>query len=184
MPLSLADSVTQINQEDQVLVNLRKIIRATDLHSRRLSKQAGLTTPQLLILQAIQELGGVSISTLAKKVTLSQATVTTIIDRLESRTLLKRQRSTKDKRVVHPALTELGEQMLKQAPTPLQDLFSDQFEALEDWEKSMIVASLQRVAAMMNADKIDASPILHVGVADELEGTTATKTNPPPKIHS
>ena len=61
MPLSLADSVTQINQEDQVLVNLRKIIRATDLHSRRLSKQAGLTTPQLLILQAIQELGGVSI---------------------------------------------------------------------------------------------------------------------------
>lgn len=41
------------------------------------------------------------------------------------------------------------------------------FIALEDWEQSMIVSSLQRVAAMMNAEDIDASPMLHVGVADE-----------------
>ena len=45
--------MTPINQEDQVLINLRQIIRATDLYSRRLSKEVGLTAPQLLILQAI-----------------------------------------------------------------------------------------------------------------------------------
>jgi hypothetical protein len=33
----------------------------------------------------------------------------------------------------------------------------------------MIVASLQRVASMMNAEHIDASPMLHVGIADEPE---------------
>jgi len=49
----------------------------------------------------------------------------------------------------------------------LQDVFSTAFEKLEAWEKSMIVASLQRVAGMMNAENIDASPMLHVGIADE-----------------
>ena len=68
------------NQEDQVLISIRQIIRATDLHSRRLSKQVGLTAPQLLILQAIRDLGAVSISKLSQEVSLSQATVTTIID--------------------------------------------------------------------------------------------------------
>lgn len=167
--------MNQSDQEDQVLVNLRKIIRATDLYSRRLSKQVGLTTPQLLILQAIRALSAVSIKTLSNEVALSQATVTTIIDRLEARGLVTRQRSTVDKRVVHPALTALGESMLEQAPTPLQDLFRTQFAALEEWEQSMIVASLQRVASMMNAEDIDASPILHVGVADEQETTNGSR---------
>lgn len=162
--------MTQTDQQEQVLVNLRKIIRATDLYSRRLSKQVGLTTPQLLVMQAIKTLSAVSIKTLSGEVALSQATVTTIIDRLEARGLVTRQRSTVDKRVVHPALTAAGEAMLEEAPAPLQDLFSSQFEALADWEKSMIVAALQRVASMMNAEDIDASPILHVGVATEQEG--------------
>ena len=158
--------MADINQEEQVLINLRKIIRATDLYSRRLNKQVGLTTPQLLILQAIQALGAVSISKLSTEVTLSQATVTTIIDRLEARGLVTRHRSTQDKRVVNATLTDAGETMVIQAPAPLQDLFSQQFAGLADWEQSMIVAALQRVASMMNAEDIDASPILHVGVAD------------------
>ena len=65
-----------------------------------------------------------------------------------------------DKRVVHATLTTQGEAMIQQAPKPLQDVFSAAFEKLEEWEKSMIVASLQRVASMMNAEHIDASPML------------------------
>lgn len=163
--------VTSIDQEEQVLISLRQIIRATDLYSRQLSKTVGLTAPQVLILQAIQGLGAVSISKLSTEVSLSQATVTTIIDRLESRRLVTRHRSTQDKRVVHATLTEQGEAMIQQAPTPLQDVFSMRFAALEDWEKSMIVAALQRVARMMNAEDIDASPMLHVGGAVEQAST-------------
>lgn len=159
--------VQDANQEQQVLISIRQIIRATDLYSKQLSKKVGLTAPQLLILQSIQELGAISISKLSAEVSLSQATVTTIIDRLEARALVSRHRSTKDKRVVHATLTAQGEEMLKAAPTPLQDVFSHKFTALDEWEKSMLVSALQRVASMMNAEKIDASPMLHVGVADE-----------------
>lgn len=155
----------EINQEEQVLINLRQIIRATDIYSRQLNKEVGLTAPQLLILQAIQGLGAVSISRLSQQVSLAQATVTSIIDRLEKRNLVARHRSTEDRRVVHATLTEEGTKKVLEAPTPIQDTFSKRFAELEDWEKSMLVAALQRVATMMNAEEIDASPVLHVGEA-------------------
>jgi DNA-binding MarR family transcriptional regulator len=164
--------MTEINQEEQVLISLRQIIRATDIYSRKLSKEVGLTAPQLLILQAIRGLGAVSISKLSEEVSLSQATVTNIIDRLESRGIVARHRSTEDKRVVHATLTEEGKSKVSEAPTPIQNTFSKRYAELEEWEKSMIVAAMQRVAAMMNAEEIDASPVLHVGEAMDQSPTS------------
>ena len=152
----------------EVLVALRRIMRATDLYSKQLSKTAGLTSPQLLIIAAVRDLGDVTIGTVARQVRLSQATVTTILDRLERRGLVYRERSTVDKRKVHAHLTEVGETVLADAPTPLQQSFIERFQGLDDWEQSMIMAALQRVADMMDAGDIDASPVLHVGTIERL----------------
>lgn len=158
-----ADGSLDVNNYEQVLVALRRVIRATDLHSKRLSKHAGLTGPQLLIMRSIRDLGEVTIGTIADKVSLSQATVTTILDRLEHRKLIYRVRSTRDKRKVHAHLTEEGVAILDRAPQPLQEEFIRKFQSLHEWEQTMIIASLQRVANMMDADDIDASPVLDVG---------------------
>lgn len=152
-----------MNNYEQVLVALRRVIRATDLHSKRLSKHSGLTGPQLLIMRTVRDLGEVTIGTIAEKVSLSQATVTTILDRLELRKLVYRVRSTQDKRKVHAHLTEDGVDILARAPEPLQEEFVKKFQSLHEWEQTMIIASLQRVANMMDADDIDASPVLDVG---------------------
>lgn len=157
------DRSSAVNNYEQVLVALRRVIRATDLHSKRLSKHAGLTGPQLLIMRTIRDLGEVTIGTIADKVSLSQATVTTILDRLEHRQLVYRVRSTRDKRKVHAHLTEDGADILARAPQPLQEDFIKKFQSLHEWEQTMIIASLQRVANMMDADDIDASPVLDVG---------------------
>lgn len=164
-----------MNNYEQVLVALRRVIRATDLHSKRLSKNAGLTAPQLLIMRTIRDLGQVTIGTIADKVSLSQATVTTILDRLEHRKLVYRVRSTTDKRKVHAHLTEDGATLLAQAPQPLQEDFIQKFQNLHEWEQSMIVASMQRVASMMDADNIDASPVLDVGPINREDGWKAKK---------
>jgi len=152
-----------LDNYEGVLVALRRVIRATDLHSKRLSKHAGLTGPQLLIMRSIRDLGEVTIGTIADKVSLSQATVTTILDRLEHRKLVYRVRSTQDKRKVHAHLTNEGVDILARAPNPLQEEFIRKFQNLAEWEQTMILASLQRVANMMDADEIDASPVLTVG---------------------
>ena len=159
-----------MNNYEQVLVALRRVIRATDLHSKRLSKTAGLTAPQLLIMQGIRDLGEVTIGTIADKVSLSQATVTTILDRLEHRQLIYRVRSKADKRKVHAHLTPTGEALLADAPQPLQEEFIRKFQNLHEWEQTMIISSLQRIAQMMDAEGIDASPVLDVGPINREDG--------------
>lgn len=156
-----------MSNAEEILIALRRVIRATDLHSKQLIKTAQVTAPQLLLMQAINRQGDAIISDLAKEVSLSQATVTTIFDRLEKRELIYRQRSQLDKRKVHVYLTEEGHEILRKAPTALQHQFAKKFEALHDWEQSMILSALQRIAQMMDAEDIDASPFLETGELDK-----------------
>ncbi len=150
----------------EVLVSLRRVIRATDLHSKHLAKTTGLTAPQILLLQTIRDKGEVTIGELANEISLSQATVTTILDRLEKRDLVFRERSREDKRKVHAHLTDQATEILKEAPLPLQEHFTRQFGDLQEWEQTMIISSLQRVAQMMDAQHIDAAPVLDIGILD------------------
>ena len=162
----LPSPTTAMNPTEEVLTALRRVIRATDLHSRHLEKTVGLTAPQLLLLQILRQRGEVTIGTLAREMNLSQATVTTVMDRLEDRQLVRRIRSETDRRKVMAALTGEGEKLLLNAPTLLQQNFIRQFQDLQDWEQAMILASLQRVAKMMDAQHLDASPVLDIGPLD------------------
>lgn len=155
-----------MNRIEEVLVALRRVIRATDLHSKHLVKTTGLTAPQILLLQTIRDQNNITIGEIANNMSLSQATVTTIIDRLEKRKLVYRVRSEQDKRKVHAHLTDEANKVLKSAPIPLQDQFSLQFTNLREWEQTMIISALQRIAEMMDAQNIDASPLLDVGILD------------------
>lgn len=156
----------EMDRSDEVVVMLRRIIRATDMRSKQLARESGLTPPQFLILSTIQRLGDVAISQVAKDVNLTQATVTTIIDKLETKGLVGRLRSEKDKRIVHATLTEEGHKTLQNAPTLLQRQFIEKFNHLEDWEQNFILSALQRVAGLMEAEDIDASPFLDIGDID------------------
>lgn len=153
---------------EKVLKSIRQVIRATDLHSRHVTRLAGLTSSQLILLKVVRDQNLSTISQLANTISLSQATLTSILDRLEAKAYVLRERSTQDKRKVQVRITEAGRDILKMAPEPLQETFIRQFSALKDWERSMIQASLQRVAEMMNASNIDASPLLDVGQLDRL----------------
>ncbi len=155
-----------MSKAEDVLIALRRVIRATDIHSRHLAKTIGLTAPQIVLLQSIQSNKFMTISDIARDMSVSQSTVTNILDRLEGRGLVYRERSSQDRRKFHALLTEDGAAMLVNAPIPLQDHFTEQFDHLQDWEQAMIISSLQRVAQMMNAEDIDASPLLHIGQID------------------
>ena len=148
---------------DDVLVSLRRITRAIDLYSKRLQKDTGLTTSQLLVMQSIADLENPTPSAIAKEVVLSQATVTNLIDRLERNQLVVRKRSLKDKRTVNVSLTPRGAKIIDGAPELLQTEFLRHYRKLQEWERHWLVAALQRVATMMDAEDLDASPILELG---------------------
>ncbi|GAL05189.1 MarR family winged helix-turn-helix transcriptional regulator [Photobacterium aphoticum] len=158
-----------MDKHEEVLIALRQIIRAIDLHSRKLNKLAGLTGPQLVLMRAIRDSGEVTIRQLSNNTNMSQATATTILDRLEKRGLVKRERSTLDKRKVHAHLTEAGQETLSKAPPPLQEDFVARFQKLEEWEQSLLLSSVQRISTMMNAEHLDVAAMLEVGSITQQE---------------
>lgn len=148
---------------DEVLTSLRRIVRAVDLQSRQLVRSHGLTGPQTVILKTIMRSGVVTVGQLADQVNLSKPTVTDILNRLEKHRLVKRVRAGSDKRCVQVTVTEAARRKLASSPPLLQEAFARQFNALEKWEQFQLLSSLDKIAAMMDAKKLDASPILTSG---------------------
>lgn len=162
----LTKSTAMEDRTETSLIALRRILRATELNARTLARATGLTTPQLIVLEIVAAAGRLAPKDIASRAGVGQATATALVDKLEARGLVTRTRGEQDRRVVWVAATDAGREMLKAAPDPLQRTFSQQFEALADWEQAMIVAALERVGAMLNAGTIDASPLLDVGAVD------------------
>jgi DNA-binding MarR family transcriptional regulator len=147
---------------ESVLNPLRRIVRAIDLQSRQLVRRHGLTGPQNMLLRELAQTGAVTVGRLAERISLSQATVTDILNRLEQRGLVLRMRSTDDKRCVQVSLTRAAEQLLQAAPPVLQEQFLDRFHALEPWEQHQIVAVLQRVAGMMDIRNVEPKSVARI----------------------
>lgn len=159
---------------DHVLIALRRIVRSIDLHSKKLVQSHRLTIPQVVILREIQRRGRLSLGDLARSASLSNATVTGIVDRLETKSLVKRVRSETDRRQVFVEIMPDGAKMLMAMPPLLQENFVQKLKKLEKWEQTQILSSLERVAALMNAEEIEASPILAhhtlTATADDING--------------
>ncbi|MEQ9259881.1 MAG: MarR family transcriptional regulator [Roseovarius sp.] len=155
---------------DTCLIALRRILRATETYSRDLAQSAGLTAVQFRALQLIAERGRSTATEISQRMIISQANVTSLVDKLVKKGFVTREKSQFDRRQTNIILTDLGRATVDNAPDALQQQFVARFEAMEDWEQSMIVASLERVAAMLNATDLDASPVLHSGEINGTEG--------------
>lgn len=148
---------------DEVLRALRKILRKISEHSRQLSRDAGLTVPQLLCLRAINDAdqaGEVTVARISQAVQLSPATVSRILDRLEAAKLVIRERRSEDRRKVCLSLTERGRLKASGFPTLLQEQFVTRLEALPDAKQSELLGTLETIVEMMEATDIDAAPLL------------------------
>ena len=148
---------------EDLLIALRRITRAIDLHSKQLHKSSGLTTSQLLVIATIVKLEKPTPTSIAREILLSQGTVTNLIDRMEQRGLVKRVKSDSDGRSVLITVTDEGLRRHDESPDLLQDNFLAELRKLESWEQRLLLSSVERIASMMDAEKIDASPILTSG---------------------
>ncbi len=152
-----------MNRTDSSLVALRRILRATEIFGRELARSAGLTAVQFRVLQVVAESGHATATAISSRMRVSQATITALVDKLVSHGMVKREKSQIDRRQTDIVITELGRRTIEDSPDPLQQRFVRRFQDLEDWEQSMLVSSLERVAAMLDAEDLDAAPVLETG---------------------
>lgn len=137
--------------------------------SRRLTKgmasQFGLTGPQLTVIKMLESLGDLSLSSLSERIRAQNSTVTGIIDRMEREGLVRRERSTSDRRVVLIRLSEKGARLAQKIEVEPMEIFRGALAALsrDDVRDLLrILTKLQkrvraRVAAEGAANKPSAS---------------------------
>jgi DNA-binding MarR family transcriptional regulator len=144
--------------EEGILRSLRRLTRYLGLYSRRLASRHGLTGPQLVCVRLLARLGPTTPSVIAREMSLSQATVTGIVDRLDRQGLVHRERDVADRRRVVVALTAQGEEVAKSAPSALQDNFLTRLAALPPGEQRAIHESLERIVEMMDDSVLPSGP--------------------------
>lgn len=154
------------HRTESALRAIRRLLRASEIGGRQIAAATGLTPSQLVVLQEVARHGETTAGAIATAVRFSQATVTNLVDRLESRGLVTRRRGEQDRRQVWVAISGEGRAVLSTAPDMLQDKFRGRFEHLDDWEQAMIVAVLERLTGLLDADRIDAAPVIDSGAID------------------
>lgn len=150
-------------EEDAILRSLRRIIRAVDLYSRKLITQTGLSGPQVVCLRQLALDGPMQTNHLADAVQLSPATVCGILNRLEQRGLIVRERQHDDRRRVLVSLSEAGQDTVDNVPPAMHDAFLFKLRALPIEQRQAIQHTLTRIVAMMAANELDAAPLLVPG---------------------
>jgi DNA-binding MarR family transcriptional regulator len=146
--------------EEEIVSAIRRIVRAVDLRSRALIRGHRISGPQLVTLREVARMGPVSVSALGRAISLSQPTVTGILVRLERGKLVRRERSERDRRTVLSTITPQGQKVLAEAPSLLQDRFVRELSRLDEWEQTQMLSTLQRIASLMDAEELDAAPVL------------------------
>lgn len=142
--------MTAPHDADAILRALRQITRRLSEHSHRLSREAGLTVPQVLCLRAVAELrDSATVATIGRRVDMGAPTVSGVVDRLERQGLVRRERCTQDRRRVYIRLTGTGEERLEELPPPLHHRFLSRLESLPDADRDHIGDVLFSVVEMM-----------------------------------
>jgi DNA-binding MarR family transcriptional regulator len=154
------------HRTEAALRAIRRVLRAAEMGEKRLAGATGLTPSQLVVLQEVARHGETTAGAIATAVQFSQATVTNLVDRLVDRRFVVRNKREQDRRQVWVSITPEGEAALSSAPNMMQDMFRARFEHLPDWEQAMIVAMLERMTSLLNADRIEAAPVIDAGAID------------------
>jgi DNA-binding MarR family transcriptional regulator len=138
--------------DERVIIALRRITRAVDIHSDYMQRNFGITGPQLTILRVIDRLEPISAGELAQSANFNRGTLSGVLDRLETRGFVKRHRLPPDRRTVTLKMTAAGKKILAEAPYLLRDHFLDALNRMAPGDQAGLLNTLEQTASLMEAD--------------------------------
>ncbi len=155
--------IPEASYDLRIFQSLRRIIQSIEIYSHKLTRNYQITGPQLDSLLALHEKGPLTVTALAKQAFLSPSTIVGIVDRLEEKGLLVRNRSAKDRRQVLITISEAGQALTQKAPSRLQATLSHGLNELPEREQISITLALEKLVDLMEARQIEVAPILATG---------------------
>ena len=151
---------TKPEEIPEVIDNLRRIFQAVGEYYRAAERETELTGPQLWALKLLLDSSPMRVSELARRMFLAPATVVGILDRLELKQLITRNRSTKDRRAVDLYLTEAGKEVVAKAPEVAQVVLVEGLAALTEEQFRSVSEGMKHVVRILGAEGIAPQPLL------------------------
>lgn len=146
--------ITQDAVISETMQSLRRIIKSLQDYSQEVFSHFGVTGPQLWALKTIHQMGSLSLGELSREMYLNPSTVSGVVDRLEKKGYVVRDRTDKDRRVVKVRLTPEGKVLVKKAPNPVQGKMIYGLRKLRREELSLIYESVQKLVEIMEAQDL------------------------------
>lgn len=141
----------------EIMQSLRQIFKAIQDYSQDVSKEFGITGPQLWALKTISNNVSLSPGELSKKMYLHPSTITGVVDRLEKKGYVVRDRGQEDRRVVKVQLTLKGRKLLKKVPNPIQGKMVYGLRKLEKEKLDSIYDAVQKLVDIMEVQNMKAT---------------------------
>ena len=131
------------------------LMRTADLIQRNFSRFVephGLTIQQYNVLRILRGAGSAGLPTLEIGERMIERTpgITRLIDRLEAKKLVRRERSTTDRRQVYCWITPVGLSMLAQIDEPIDRAGEEAFAGMSDGETRALIVQLETVRQALN----------------------------------
>ena len=136
-------------QMQSITKQLRVLFRAVQAHSKTVEKSCGLSGAKLWMMWELFATPGIKVSELARTLTIHPSTCSNMLDQLEEKDLVLRDRSKVDQRAVHLYLTDAGTTLLAKAPRPAQGTMSEALEHLSDEHLNHLECGLSRLLDAM-----------------------------------
>ena len=132
-----------------VLKLFRVIFQSVNRHSHEVERKAGIGGAQLWALAEISGRPRITVTELAKAMSIHQSTASNLLDKLVSQNYVARDRSDEDRRVVLLTLTPRGEEILHNAPLPYRGVLSDALLKMNEAELEALQQSLETLIAQL-----------------------------------
>ena len=119
----------QASLEARIFITLLKVADALGQEAERLTRTAELTGTQYNVLRILRGAGpeGLPCRGIADRMITHDPDITRLLDRMEKRGLITRERQKDDRRVVKTRITPRGLELLKPLDQPMRDLHKRQF---------------------------------------------------------
>ncbi len=150
----MSRQVTRDVAISEIMQSLRRIFKAIQDYSHEVSNNFGITGPQLWALKTISQNGRLSLSDLSERMYLHRSTITGVIDRLEKKGYVTRNRDKADRRVIYVQLTAEGKRLAKRAPNPAQGKMIYGLNNLKKGELNLVYDSVQKLVKITEAQNV------------------------------
>lgn len=150
----MPDQISRAVAIFETMQSLRRIFKALQNYSHEVSHRYGITGPQLWVLKTVFKDGGLPLGELSQKMYLHPSTITGVVNRLEKKGYVSRDRDQEDRRVVMVQLTPKGKRLVKRAPNPVQGKMIHGLRQMKKEKLDFIHESVQTLVEIMEAQNL------------------------------